>query len=173
MIIATKTAESLRLLGMTQLCLSRLARVSNVRLSRFLGGSLELRPDEMDRLAATLHNCFMIQKGDGRLASSNLPIDWDRMVISDESTVGDASFEFEGDFDFCLDRHPVLSVLIPLDTLKSLVSAGPSRFLKITQSEVVTLLGLVVRNPNTSEDNRVAAENLLELSNQGAGDDDR
>jgi hypothetical protein len=95
------------------------------------------------------------------------------MVISDESTVGDVSFEFEGDFDFCLDRHPVLSVLIPLDTLKSLVSAGPSRFLKITQSEVVGLLGLMTRNPNTSEDNRVAAEDLLDLSNQGAGDDDR
>jgi hypothetical protein len=172
MIIATKTAESLRQLGMTQLCLSRLARVSNVRLSRFLGGSLELRPDEMDRLAATLHNCFMIQKGDGRLASSNLPIDWDRMVVSDESTVGDVGFEFEGDFDFCLDRHPVLSILIPLDTLKSLVSAGPTRFLKITQSEVVGLLGLIARNPNTSEDNRAAAQSLLDLSNQGAGDDD-
>jgi hypothetical protein len=91
------------------------------------------------------------------------------VVMFSDAPLGDQSsdtdkFEFEGDFDFTMDRHPVLSVLVPLDVLKSLVSAGPSRFLEITQSEVVGLLGLIVRNPNTSEDNRAAAQSLVACS---------
>ncbi len=80
MIIATKTAESLRLLGMTQLCLSRLARVSNVRLSRFLGGSLELRADEMSRIESVLTTCTQTENGTNDHLCEFLPVDWSRVA---------------------------------------------------------------------------------------------
>jgi transcriptional regulator with XRE-family HTH domain len=176
MIIANKIAQDLRALGMSQTNLARLSHVSPDRLSRFLNESLNLRPDEVDRLTNVLQKCARLESGDGRLGTFKIPIDWDRMILNpaatDDQSSDIAQFEFEGDIDFTLDRHPVLTVLLPLDVLKSLVSAGPSRFLKITQSEVVALLGLIVRNPETSDDNKVAAQSLLDLSNQGAGDDD-
>jgi hypothetical protein len=173
MILATKTAESLRRLGMTQLCLSRLARVNNVRLSRFLNSSLELRADEMDRVSCVLTKCCQVQKGDGRLAT-NVPIDWDRMILNDEyDDAADATkFEFHADIDFTLDREPVLSLVVPMQTLKSLVAASPTQFLRITQGEIVALLGLIVRNPESSDINRSAAQELLDLCDQGVGADD-
>jgi hypothetical protein len=161
---------------MSQINLARLSRVSTDRLSRFLSGSLELRPAEVDRLSQVLQKCIRLESGDGRLGSFRIPIDWDRMILNPTATDDQSSdtdkFEFEGDLDFTLDRHPVLSVLIPLDVLKSLVSAGPSRFLKITQSDVVALLGLIVRNPETSDANRASAQELLDLCDQGVSADD-
>jgi hypothetical protein len=176
MIIVNKIAQDLRALGMSQTNLARLSCVSADRLSRFLSESLELRPAEVDRLSDVLQKCIRLESGDGRLGSFKIPIDWDRMILNPAATDDQSSdtdqFEFEADLDFALDCHPVLSVLIPLDVLKSLVSAGPSQFLKIKQSEVVALLGLIVRNPETSDTNRDAAEDLLELANKGISADD-
>lgn len=175
MVIANKIAQDLQALGMSQANLARLGRVSADRLSRFLSGQMELRPAEIDRLITVLRDCGRLESGDGRLGSLKIPVDWDRMILNPAATddqPSDTKFKFEGDLDFTLDPNPVLTVVVPLGVLESLVSSGPSRFLKITQSEVVGLLGLIVRNPNTSEDNRAAAQSLLDLSNQGAGDDD-
>jgi transcriptional regulator with XRE-family HTH domain len=100
MVIANKIAQDLRALGMSQVNLARLSRVTTDRLSRFLSGSLELRPDEVGRLTKVLQDCSRLESGDGLLGSLKIPVDWDRMILNPAATddqPSDTKFKFEGD----------------------------------------------------------------------------
>ena len=131
-------------LKLSQLCLSRLCRTSNVRINRFLNGSLELHPEEMLRLSTVLSACLSMQKGTESLAT-NYPINWNQSVDAVEQKVEEcrhvegSDFDFLGDLDFS-GECPALVFATPKDTLKSLMEGGPGRFIRIEFQEVANLL---------------------------------
>jgi transcriptional regulator with XRE-family HTH domain len=54
----TDRAGIRRRAGLTQLRLSRLAKVSPPRISLWENGEIQLRPEELERIAAVLANCL-------------------------------------------------------------------------------------------------------------------
>jgi hypothetical protein len=155
-------------LKLSQLCLSRLCRTSNVRINRFLNGSLELHPEEMLRLSAVLNACLSMQKGTERLAT-NYPINWNQSVdvveqkVEERQNVEGSDFAFCGDIDFS-SECPTLLFAIPKDILRSLIEGGPGRSVRIEFHEVAKLLMRIVENPDTSEINREEAKALLKIA---------
>jgi hypothetical protein len=172
--------QHLDTLNMSQSTFARLARIAPDRLSRFLSGNLELRPNEMDRLERVVGACVRAESGQSAIGLT-LPVDWDRVSFNEESDIlaGDTDVEwkhFEGDIEFeVAPGKALLSVVVPMDTLRDLIAGDPRGFLQIKQGTVAILLGQILRNPETSDVNKAGAQSLLELlfSNPYATDLDR
>lgn len=160
--------QQLETLNMSQSTFARLARIAPDRLSRFLSGNLELRPDEMDRLERVIGACIRTEAGQSVIGLT-LPIDWDRVTFNEESDVlaGNTALEwkhFEGDIEFEIaPGQTLLSVVVPMATLRELIAGDPRGFLQIKQGTVAILLGQIIRNPETSSVNKAGAKSLLEL----------
>jgi hypothetical protein len=69
------------------------------------------------------------------------------------------NFAFTGDFRFT-EKDAWLTFRIPTKVLRTLVGS-PTKRLQIERHEIVGLLGLIVRNPNTSESDLAIVRGLL------------
>jgi hypothetical protein len=154
-------------LHLSQLCLAQLSQISTTRISRFLGGTLELNSEEVLRLSQALGACWLIQNGPERLAE-NLPINWDECaeevkekITADPDAVREGWNVFEADVEFFPSEENVaLTVAVPLSALVQLMES-PNKFIKIGRGEFLNLLKIKIENPETSEFTRESAKNLL------------
>jgi hypothetical protein len=154
-------------LHLTQLCLSQIAHISTSRLSRFLGGSLELNSEEALRLSQALCACWTIQNGPERLAE-NLPINWDecadevkQKIAADPNAVREGWNDFAGDVEFFPSEEcAALTLAIPHSALIELMESS-NKFIKIGRGEFLNLLKIKIENPETSVLTREASKKLL------------
>ena len=73
------------------------------------------------------------------------------------------NFEMCGDFDFYQDRA-VLHVVIPMKMLRHLVGGGDSRYMTVTNPEVISILVQIYKNQQTTDEYRSEVKTLLELA---------
>jgi hypothetical protein len=69
------------------------------------------------------------------------------------------SFRFVGDFNFG-GKHPFLSMQIPTPALIDLI-AGVTTGISVSRSEIISLLRLIARNPETSPRDLEIVKKLL------------
>ena len=79
------------------------------------------------------------------------------------SVAGHPRFDLVGDVEF-YGEDVVLSVVLPLRTMKALLEGGENRSLKVHHSEVVHLLSQIYRNPKTSAVDKEAVKTLLKVT---------
>lgn len=154
-------------LHLSQLCLSQLCDISTSRISRFLGGSLQLDSEEVLRLSRVLSSCWHLQSGLERLCPT-LPINWNECtnvvkekLSADPEAVRAGWNDLEADVEFFAEREiAALTIAVPLSAMVELMG-GSDKFIKIGRGEMLNLLRIKIENPETPTHDRESAKNLL------------